>query len=358
MQYIAFDSHKKYTFVSVANPDGGIQKEGRLEHRRGAVTQGLAAWDPGSPVAVETIGNWYWIVDEIEAAGMVPQLVHARKAKVMMGMINKTDKLDARGLNRLQRAGTLPTVWIPSGRLRDQRELPRTRMVFSQIRTRLKNRIHATLAKYALQDAAVKDVFGVAGRRWLETQLPALPPHTQATTQRLLQELDGVAAQIAWFDTQIHTHFAETPALTLVRSVPGVGWILGIVILLEVGDVTRFPSPQHLASYAGTTPRVHSSGGKTRMGRLRSDVNRYLKWAYAEAANAVCTKRSVYPDRHVSHVYQRIKAQKGHAKAIGAVMRHLAEATYWILTKQEGYHDPHVQTRSSRKDQRGNVMSP
>src|SRR5207245_1927359 len=68
--------------------------------------------DPGE-VAVETIGNWYWIVDEIEAAGCVPKLVHARKAKLMMGEINKTDKLDARGLNRLQQAGTLPTVWIP-----------------------------------------------------------------------------------------------------------------------------------------------------------------------------------------------------------------------------------------------------
>ena len=90
------------------------------------------------------------MVDEIEAAGCVPKLVHARKAKLMLGMVNKTDTLDARGLNRLQRTGTLPTVWIPPGELRDQRDLPRTRMVLVRERTRLKNRIHATLAKYAL----------------------------------------------------------------------------------------------------------------------------------------------------------------------------------------------------------------
>jgi hypothetical protein len=82
-------------------------------------------------VAVETTGNWYWIVDEIEGAGCVPRLVHARKAKLMLGTINKTDKLDARGLNHLQRAGTLPTAWIPSSELRDWRDLPRTRMVWS-----------------------------------------------------------------------------------------------------------------------------------------------------------------------------------------------------------------------------------
>ena len=78
----------------------------RLAHHRGAIRNFLEQWTPGSPVAVETVGNWYWLVDEIEAAGMVPRLVHARKAKVMSGMINKTDKLDVRGLNRLQRTGT------------------------------------------------------------------------------------------------------------------------------------------------------------------------------------------------------------------------------------------------------------
>ena len=96
-------------------------------------------------MAVETVGNWYWIVDEIEQAGMFPRLVHAHKAKLMLGMLNKTDKLDAQGLNRLQRAGTLPRVWIPP--LRDARELPRTRMVLAKQRAQLKNRIHATLAK-------------------------------------------------------------------------------------------------------------------------------------------------------------------------------------------------------------------
>jgi transposase len=81
-----------------------------------------------------------------------------------MGEVNKTDKLDARGLNRLQRAGTLPTVWIPPGELRDQRDLPRTRMVLVRPRTQLKNWMHATLAKYALHDIEVSDLFGVRGR--------------------------------------------------------------------------------------------------------------------------------------------------------------------------------------------------
>jgi transposase len=157
MEYIAFDAHKRYTLASVVRPDGRLVREQRIAHERGALREFLERCDRGSPVAVETIGNWYWIVDEIEAAGCVPQLVHARKAKLMMGEINKTDRLDARGLNRLQQAGTLPTVWIPPGEFRDQRDLPRTRMVLVRQRTRLKNRIHATLAKSALHDVEVSD---------------------------------------------------------------------------------------------------------------------------------------------------------------------------------------------------------
>jgi len=182
--------------ASVEKQTGGQLYEARMEHDRGSVKQFLSRFESGSPVAVETVGNCYWIVDEVEEAGMVPQLVHARKAKLMLAMVNKTDKLDARGLNRLQRTGTLPTVWIPSRKLRDQRELPRTWMVFSRMRTRLKNRIHATLAKYALSVEEVTDLFGNKGRKLLQGVLEELPPQTRFATEHLLEQLDGVEKQI------------------------------------------------------------------------------------------------------------------------------------------------------------------
>ena len=132
MQYIAFDAHKRYTFASVLATNGELVYEGRIDHRRGALREFLESrCERGSPVAVETVGNWYWIVDEIEEAGMEPKLVHAGRAKIVLSTGKKTDKLDARGMNRLQRSGTLPTVWIPPGKLRDQRELFRTRMVLT-----------------------------------------------------------------------------------------------------------------------------------------------------------------------------------------------------------------------------------
>ncbi len=220
MQYIAFDSHKRYTQASVISMAGTDHREARVAHEPGAVAGFLRQFDPGSPVAVESIGNWYWIVDEIEKAGMVPRLVHPRKAKLMMGMINKTDKLDARGMNRLQQSGTLPVVWIPPGDLRDKRDLPRTRMVLVQQRTRLKNRIHATMAKYALSPTGVSDTFGKRGRAILMEQIGKLPPETKFVAERLMEGVTSLDGQIEAIEGRMREVLGELPEVELRRFYP------------------------------------------------------------------------------------------------------------------------------------------
>lgn len=270
----------------------------------------------------------------------MPQLTHAHKAKLMLGLVNKTDRLDARGLNQLQRTGTLPTVWIPPQDLRDWRELPRTRIALVRQRTQLKNRIHATLAKYALSVPDVSDLFGRRGRTALRSRLAALPPQTTFVTGQLLDQIESLDQQVRTMEQRMGEVFEATSEIQRLMTLPGVGFILAVVIATEVGDVTRFPTAMHLASYAGTTPRVHASGGKTYLGPVREDVNRYLKWAFVEAANAICRVRQRYPHRHVSRLYERLAHRRGHHKAIGAVARHLAEATYWVLGKTEPYREP------------------
>jgi transposase len=341
MQIIAFDSHKRYTLASVESKNGKLIREERISHRHGEIKGFLARCQRGSPVAVETIGNWYWIVDEIEQAGMKPMLVHARKAKLMLGSINKTDRLDVRGLNKLQRTGTLPTVWIPPGDLRDKRELPRTRMVFARERTRLKNRIHSVLAKYGLQAdfEEISDIFGKKGREALRGSLGQLPQQTRYTTELLLNQLDTVQEKISAIERQMEQVFEQTEQMELLQTMPGIGPILAVVISQEIGDVCRFGSSEQLASYSGVTPRVHASGDKVRYGRLRTDVNHYLKWAFSEAGNSIVVNQKYYPHRYVVGLYNRIRKRRGHATAVGALARHLAESTYWVLSKKESYRE-------------------
>ena len=339
-EYISFDSHKHYTLMEREEVQTQVARQYRIEHAPGAIRAALCGCAAGTGVAVEATGNWYWIIPEIEQAGLRPLLVHPRKAKLMMGLINQTDKLDVHGLNRLQRNGTLPTVWIPPAELRDLRELTRVRMVLAAQRTRLKNRISATLAKYGLAVTDASDPYCQKARRQLGGLIDQLPPHSQWATRTLLAQLDFIEGQIREQEQRLKQLIAVTPEMRLLMSLPGVGAILAAVLWLEIGRADRFASAERLASYAGTTPRVHASGGVVRYGRLRPDLNRYLRWALVEAANSVAVNHARCPRRHVSGLYRRLKMRKGHAKAIGAVARHLAEATYWVLNRNETYRDP------------------
>lgn len=344
-EYIAFDSHKRYTLMERQDTQTGHTVQRRIEHQPGALFACLRECEAGSAVAVEATGNWYWIVGEIEAAGHQPRLVHPRKAKLMMGMINKTDKLDVHGLNRLQQNGTLPTVWIPPAPLRDLRELTRTRLVLVASRTRLKNRLNATLAKHGLSVDA-SDPFGVGARARWEQHLVVLPPQTAFVTGQLLRQLDFLQQQIDQEEARLEQLLELTPEMQRLKSLPGVGLILSATLALEIGDVNRFASCEHLASYAGTTPRVHSSGDKLRFGRLRPDTNRYLKWAYVEAANVIVLNQARWSQRHAVRLYQRLRDRRGHAKAVGAVARHLAEASFWVLRRNEPYRDPSLNRKN------------
>lgn len=231
----------------------------------------------------------------------MPRLVHARKAKVMMGMVNKTDKLDVRGLNHLQRIGTLPTVWIPPMDIRAKRELPRTRMVFANQRTKLKNRIHSVLDKYGFQweFADMSDIFSKKGIKRIQQCIKQLPKQTGYMLEILLGQLEVVGQQIGKIEKRMKEEFEVNEEIKLLMTMPGVGFILAVVISLELGDVSRFSSTERLASYSGTTPRVHGSGDKYRYGRMRPDTNRYLKWAFAEAGNTVSLNQNSHPQRHV-----------------------------------------------------------
>ena len=153
----------------------------------------------------------------------------------------------------------------------------------------------------------------------------------------MLAQRDAVSALIRQFEQRLEELVEVTPEMQWLMTLPGVGVILAATLALEIGASERFLSAPRLASYAGTTPRVHASGDRVRYGRTRPDVNRYLKWAFAEAANSVAVNHQRWPERHVSQLYQRLRVRKGHGKAVGAVARHLAEAAFHVLSRQQAY---------------------
>jgi transposase len=347
-QFIGCDAHKNYSVFVAVNERGEAAEALRVGHDRAQYRQFLQRLPAGSQIALEASGHYYWIVDEMEAAGHHPRLVHPLEAKKRMGKTGKkTDKVDANGLGILLRNGTLPEVWIPPAQLRDQRELLRLRMFLVRQRTRLKNRIQGTLARYNIQIEG-QDVFGVGGRRCLGRRLAELPPHTRQSVELELATLDFLDIQVTEVEKQLEAMMQVTAEADLLKTLPYVGRILSMVMALEIGRIERFASAERLASYAGLVPRVHSSGGHTRLGQICGDVNQYLKWAFVEAGNLVAIHQKHLAGQHVVRIYQRVKRKSNHQKAVVAVARHLAEAAYWILKKQELYRDPQPQPKVGR----------
>src|ERR1700675_1085155 len=193
-QFIGCDAHKKFSVFVAVNEKGHAGEALRVVHDRQVYREFLARLPPHCSIAVEASGNYSWLVDEMEKAGHRPTLCNPLEAKRRMGLTKKTAKLDARGLAILLRNGTLPEVWIPPSELRDQRELLRLRIFLVRLRTRVKNRIHGTLARHNVQVPGA-DLFGVAARLQLGARLPDLSVHSREAVEQELATLDFFESQ-------------------------------------------------------------------------------------------------------------------------------------------------------------------
>jgi len=153
-------------------------------------------------------------------------------------------------------------------------------MAFSKMRTALKNRMHSTLAKYALSLDTQSDIYAPKWRAQLMKLIRSLPDETRRCMEQELELLGLIQDQIDQLEARILERVRLTRTIQLIQSVPGPAEILSIVIDREVGSIDRFPSPACFASYAGLVPRVRASGGKVHYGRMIKQANNYLKWAF------------------------------------------------------------------------------
>jgi len=322
LQYIGFDIHKRYTFYTQMNDAGKIQRQGKLPNTREAL--GIFFADVGEParVVMEASINWYHLYDLLETLDIPVTLAHPLRTRAIAEAKVKTDKVDSATLAHLFRADLIPAAYIPPREIRDLRELLRYRGALVRLQTMVKNRIHAILLKHGYQ-APVQDVFGVQGREWLTT-LPLRPVYQQAL-QGFLAILDALRDQISAATTAIDREALTTPAALRLRTLPGVGHYTALLLLAEIGDVRRFPSPKHLVSYAGLAPTVHASGGRVRTGHISKQGSPWLRWVLIEAALHASRKPPYQA------LYERLKNRKGFRIARVAVARELLTTVYWML---------------------------
>ena len=283
--------------------------------------------------AIESMNGARFVHDQLELGGWEVEIADAQKVKGLAPLACKTDRIDAWVLAELSRRDLVPAIWLPDPSIRAERERARWRLHLVRHRTSLKNRIHQALISFGHQ-CPVSDLFGVRGRQLLEAM--ALPQPWLGSVEAAVHLIDDLDIQIDACERELRKLGAEHPYVSLLMTAPGIAWVLGYTIAAEIGDITRFASPPKLCGYTGLCPRVYQSGDHDHRGPISKHGPKYLRWALIEAAQNAA-RSPYYRDRYQA-TKKRLGKQRGSKVATVDVARKLAEAIWYMLTRQQPFH--------------------
>ena len=230
--------------------------------------------------------------------------------------------MDAAILAQLLRADLLPEAWIAPPAVRQLRALLRHRVQLVRLRTLLRNRIHAILADHGYDRPG--GCWSGPGRAWLAAlELPGACREVVNDDLALIDALQPIIDRLDW---QAHQHARSDPRVKVLTQLPGVGPFTALVILAEVGEISRFGSARKLAAWAGLTPTVRGSDRTLWHGHISKQGSVWLRWILCEAAQTA--KR--HPD--FAATYQAIARRRGKKIATTAIARKLLTRAYHLLT--------------------------
>src|SRR5215213_4546295 len=246
MVYVGIDLHRKRSHVAVVDEHGRQLLSRRLVNDPELFRELFAELGGKAQFALEATYGWEWLAELLEHDGRELHLAHPLRTKAIASARVKTDAVDACTLAQLLRADLLPEAYIAPRELRDLRDLLRQRFVLTQMRTALKNRVHALIARQGIQRAHA-DLFGAGGRRFLDDLELRPDPHARLETLlRLIadfdREIDGLAREI-------DRRAKHDPRVDVLRQIYGIGRYLGMLIVAEIGAIERFPSARHLCAW-------------------------------------------------------------------------------------------------------------
>ena len=320
-QYVAIDLHRRRSLIVRQNEHGEELGVVRIDNDPVALSLALAEAGPNPEVAIEATYGWYWAVDVLRADGANVHLVHPGgmnwdDRRVKNDYRDCCDLLDRMRLNRL------PEAWIAPVALRGLRELVRQRAKLVAIRSGLKVQVHAVLAKHGLHPP-VGDLWGVTGSGWLEA-LDLGAPYA-FKVNGLLELIDHLDEQVDDYQQVIHGWLADDVGYRAIQALDGVGPTIGAIFVAEIGDVTRFPNPEKLCSWAGLTPKQRDSDVTVKRGHVTKQGSPLVRWAAVEAISHVKGTPKIKAD------YQRIAERRGRNIARVAAARKLLTLVFYGL---------------------------
>ena len=326
--YCGIDLHSNNHFICVIDEKDDRVFEAKLDNDSALTLKSLSKYKRRlKGIAVESTYNWYWLVDALMEAGHHVDLVNTAKVVQYEGLKHTNDKYDAFHLAHLMRLGILPTGHIYQKDTRGLRDLLRKRMQLVQTRSaaliRFKSMIQLHSGKTLRADS-------------IKTRKFVIPVVGDSNVQLALQSehqlIRALMAQIKLLEASILGQLEPLVEYQLLKSIPGIGEILASTIWLEIGDINRFKSPGNFASYCRCVNSRRESNGKKKGENNRKNGNKYLAWAFIEAAN-FCVRRCE-PAKRFS---EKKTAQRNNIVARKALAHKLSRACYWVIKNREPF---------------------
>ncbi|GHU39334.1 IS110 family transposase [Betaproteobacteria bacterium] len=330
MKYSGIDLHSNNCLVTVTDEKDRVVAEKRVPNELEKILGLLLPWrDELAGVVVESTYNWYWLVDGLQASGFQVHLANTVAIKKYEGLKHSGDEADARYLAHLLRLGILPTGTILPPGQRAVRDLARKRLQLVRSRTTHILAVENILARQQgrrLDSNSVKRLSAELVDQMGLAEDIALALKTNVAVITTLN------VQINLLEKRLQEKIGKQALYQLLTSVPGIGQALATTILLETGPIERFASVGNYASYARCVDSVHTSNSKKKGEGNIKNGNKYLCWAFVEAANFARRYSS-----EAQRFFNRKKARTNNMVATKALAHKLARACYHILKEQKPF---------------------
>jgi transposase len=330
MKYSGIDLHSNNSVVTVTDDNDRVVGEKRLPNDLAKIIGFLLPWrDELVGVVVESTYNWYWLVDGLQDAGFNVKLANTSAIKKYDGLKHSGDEADARQLAHLLRLGILPTGTILPPAQRAIRDLARKRMQLVRSRTSHILAIQNIVARQrgvAINSNQVKRLTPEV------VDQMGLPADVALAIKSNLAVIVTLSAEINLLEKRLQESMDARPEYDLLTSVPGIGRILATIIVLETGPIDRFTAVGNFASYARCVDSQRFSNGKKKGEGNTKNGNKYLAWAFVEAANFALRYCA-----EAKRFYERKKAKTNTVVAIKALAHKLARACFHMLKERKPF---------------------
>jgi transposase len=333
-RYLALDIHKHYSVVAGVNFEGKVVLEPvRIEHAdlEGWLKKHIQSTDY---VVIESTTNAWHIYDLLEPLAEKVVVANPIKVKQIAQARVKTDIRDTLILARLLAANMVPDIWVPPAHVRNLRYLLSQRRHLVGMHTQTVNRMHSVAHRHHLSHPRGKR-FNEKNTKWQQDNALSDSEQFQleldmSTKEHLAEQTEKITKKLAKMSHQ--KPWAES--MLFLMQLPGFGVITGMTVLAAIGEITRFESPGHLASYSGLTPGLDQSGVKVRGKKITKEGRKDLRWAMVEVA-----QRAVKSDPLWKHRFNELQRRMHRNQAIVVIARRLLELVWYVLSRKQAYRN-------------------